>query len=460
MASPGRPSESRRPAPRARAHSRTLASAWLDRQRGGAATEWSSTLDTLDIAIVGYGTAGQACAALLARDGHRVEVFERAAQLGPVGAGLLLQPSGLSVLWELGLLDGTLTHGRRVDRLYGDDHDGRLVMDMHYHDLDPRLFGVGIQRGALFALLDTARHPGTPVHRDAAIVEIDVEAGRLRDGHGRRHGPFDLVVIADGAASRLRTHIGKPQLDRPYPWGALWCLCPADGWAEGGMLRQRYRLARRMIGMLPVGTRPDDPGEKLSFFWSLPSADFERWAAAGLDAWREELRQLWPEADAQLGPIDDPGRLARAQYRDAVLARWFRGRAVLAGDAAHAMSPQLGQGVNMALLDAQALRDALRARDTLDAALSLYQQRRQAHVGIYHQWSRWLTPLFQSRADSIAWLRNRLFDPLGRIPPGSGLRLRVLSGLQQGWLSRLGLAEGFFDALSAAAGAARSEHAV
>ena len=53
----------------------------------------------LHIAIVGYGTAGQAAALLLARDGHRVEVFERAPEPGPVGAGFLLQPTGLQVLW-------------------------------------------------------------------------------------------------------------------------------------------------------------------------------------------------------------------------------------------------------------------------------------------------------------------------------------------------------------------------
>ena len=63
------------------------------------------TRPPLHVAIVGYGTAGQAAAILLSRDGHRVEVFERAPKLGPVGAGLLLQPTGLHVLWQMGLLD-------------------------------------------------------------------------------------------------------------------------------------------------------------------------------------------------------------------------------------------------------------------------------------------------------------------------------------------------------------------
>ncbi|HZV38806.1 MAG TPA: NAD(P)-binding protein, partial [Pseudoxanthomonas sp.] len=58
----------------------------------------------LDIAIVGYGTGGQAAALLLQRDGHRVRVFERVPDPGPVGAGFLLQPTGLQALWRMGLL--------------------------------------------------------------------------------------------------------------------------------------------------------------------------------------------------------------------------------------------------------------------------------------------------------------------------------------------------------------------
>ena len=108
------------------------------------------------IAVVGYGTAGQALAVLLQRDGHQVEVFEQAAAPGPVGAGFLLQPSGLQVLWQMGLLDQILAHGAPVRRLFGDVGDGRAVMEMRYEDLDRRLFGLGVQRGALFLLLRQA----------------------------------------------------------------------------------------------------------------------------------------------------------------------------------------------------------------------------------------------------------------------------------------------------------------
>ncbi|HWI79990.1 MAG TPA: NAD(P)/FAD-dependent oxidoreductase, partial [Ramlibacter sp.] len=348
----------------------------------------------LRIAIVGYGTGGQASALLLSADGHEVEVFERAPVLGPVGAGFLLQPVGLSVLWEMGLLDDVLAHGAVITRLYGETSGGRPVMDMRYRELDARFFGLGLQRGALFGVLDAAWQDGRAIHCDCPIVDVDADAGVLTDAHGVRHAGYDLVIVADGAASRLRSKVVPSKLDRPYPWGAQWCLAEQGDWRWIDELQQRYVGARRMAGMLPVGTRPGDPVPRLSFFWSLPVSALDGDASAR--EWRDELAMLWPEAAARLQCIDIPHGLAAARYRDAVHAQWSRGRTVLLGDAAHAMSPQLGQGVNMALLDARALRDALRQHAALPHAFAAYARERRTHVGIYHFWSRWLTPLFQS----------------------------------------------------------------
>ena len=401
----------------------------------------------LHIAIVGYGTAGQAAALLLARDGHRVEVFERAPEPGPVGAGFLLQPTGLQVLWELGLLPDVLAHGRRVNRLYGETPCGRAVMDMRYSGLDARLFGLGMQRGALFTLLADAWAGQGVLHPGHAIDAISDDTRRIRDRHGRWSGPFDLVVAADGSASRLRGATGAMKREAVYPWGALWRLVPQGEWAWGDELRQRYVAARKMIGLLPVGTRPGDDTPRLSFFWSLPVADFEGWRARGVPAWRDEIARLWPEADARLADTVDPEQLARASYRDVTLRRWHRDRLVVLGDAAHGMSPQLGQGVNMALMDAMALRDALRLQSDVAPALQAYQRQRQAHVGVYQFWSRWLTPIFQSDLDWVARARDLAFLPAGRLPGGRGHMLRVLSGTQHGFLGTLALKPEFMRAL-------------
>lgn len=402
----------------------------------------------LRVAVVGYGTGGQATAILLSRDGHQVEVFEQAATLGPVGAGFLLQPVGQFVLWELGLLDAVLQHGAPIARLYGETAAGRPVMDMRYGELDSRLFGLGVQRGALFSVLDSAWTESRVLHCGVRITEVDPEAGAVTDSTGRRYEGFDLVVVADGAASSLRSKVATAKLDRPYPWGAQWCLVPAGNWQWSDVLQQRYVGARRMVGMLPVGTRPGDPTARLSFFWSLPVAELDQ---AGVDepSWRASVGGVWPEALERLDATRVPGGLAQAHYRDTVHSTWRRGRAVLLGDAAHAMSPQLGQGVNMALLDAHALRDALRTGGCLDASLDQYVKSRRAHIGIYHFWSRWLTPLFQSERKGGARLRDLTFHPMSRLPGGRGQMLRVLTGTRRGWLGTFTLPAAFLESLGA-----------
>jgi len=107
----------------------------------------NSIRESLHIAIVGYGTAGQAAAIALGRlSDVRVTVFEQTADPGPVGAGFLLQPTGLAALERLGLRNQALAHGARVDALTGHSHRGRQVMDMRYAQWQAGSHGLGLQR--------------------------------------------------------------------------------------------------------------------------------------------------------------------------------------------------------------------------------------------------------------------------------------------------------------------------
>lgn len=394
----------------------------------------------LDIAIIGYGTAGQAASLYLQRAGHRVHQVEQAPQLRPVGAGFLLQLTGLSVLDDLGLGDAARACGARITRLYGENECGRPIMDMRYADLDPHWHGLGMQRGALFEVLRRADAHAASVQTGVQVERVDAERGVYATNDGQPYGPFDLILIANGAHSRLRTVLAdQVRRDALYPWGAIWCLADARGSRFEQDLEQRYRRAREMCGVLPVGTLPDqdESSRKLSIYWSVRTAELDAVLAGGIEPVRKAIAHLWPEAADLLAPMTDLSAWRRASYRDVVLSRPFHGRVLCIGDAAHGMSPQLGQGVNMALLDAQALARSLERHDSVSAALADYARVRAAHLGIYQLLSRWLTPLFQSDHDALAWWRDLLFLPLSRLPVARGESLKILTGAKRGWFGRL-----------------------
>lgn len=392
------------------------------------------------IGVIGCGTAGAAAALLLARAGHPVTVLERVATPRPVGAGILLQPTGQAVLTRLGLLDAILARGARIDRLWFRTHAGATLVDLQYGQIDPAWFGIGLHRGVLFqALYEAARaEPGIVVRTgcDVRSLRRDGERVHLVDATGAEHGPFDLVVVADGAVSELRSAAAATTRDAAYPWGALWFV--ADD-PERVFRRELYQVglrARRLYGVLPTGTGPHGDTPVVSLFWSLPARELDAWRAAGLATWKAEVRALDPRIDLVLDRIEAPEQLTFARYRDVHMTRWHDRNVVFIGDAAHATSPQLGQGANLALLDALVLADAIAARPTLTDALELYTRTRRPHLRHYQRMTRWLTPFFQSDSRLLGWLRDWTFPVANAVPPLRRLMIRTMAGVSMGVLAR------------------------
>lgn len=405
--------------------------------RPGGALRVTPTVRALEIAVIGCGTAGPAAAVLLARAGHAVTAFERVAEPVPVGAGILLQPSGMVALARLGLLEELVAVGAPVRRLHGITHRGRTVLDLRYGRLDPLLIGLGLQRGALFSRLYSALGlAGVTVLTDRSIERIRAAGDRatLADERGRSYGPFDLVVVADGARSLLRRRSGLVRRAHQYPWGAVWAMVPgAEGQFEDTLF-QVYRGAARMVGFLPSGrAEPGNSTPRTSIFWSLRAEDLRSWRERGLEGWKREVLGLWPRAEPLLAQLRDSDELAFAPYYDVRMRRWHEGPTVFIGDSGHAMSPQLGQGANLALCDALVLADCLAQHAELGIALRRYSRLRRRQLR-YYQWaSRWLTPFFQSQLAPLGWLRDALLGPLSR-GPLSRLMLTTLAGLRSGLL--------------------------
>ncbi|MFI7222775.1 FAD-dependent monooxygenase [Nonomuraea angiospora] len=331
--------------------------------------------------IVGGGIGGLAAAVAFQRRGWEVEVLERAPEFTEVGAGLAIQPNGLRALDALGLGD-SLRAGGLADPPAGvrSTSGGWLIRN----DIDDlkRRFGqwVTVHRADLIDLLRSAvpvqaLRPGTQVRRvrpDGTVL------------HGGGTSTADLVVGADGLHSVTRRSLWPHAPGPRYVGYTTWRLIappqPIEGSAETWGRGERF-------GHLPM---PD--GRVYCYLMAnAPAA-----SQAGLAELRERFARWHDPIPALLASAREDTVLQHDTYELPNLRTYVRGKAAVLGDAAHAMTPNLGQGACQALEDAVALAHAV---DTLGMSpgLAAYDRarrprtqlivRRSRQVGAFAHWT-------------------------------------------------------------------------
>jgi 2-polyprenyl-6-methoxyphenol hydroxylase-like FAD-dependent oxidoreductase len=375
----------------------------------------SVLLDGIRVLVVGGATAGAGAALFLARAGARVTLFERVADLRAVGAGIGIAENGFAVLEALGLGATIEACARPVPEVRIVDGGGRVV----FAPSGPAPRVLLLRRSQLqSALYDAiAAEPRIERRFGAEVTASDGEGGvTVRTEAGEEGVRGDLVIGADGVHSRVRAsgdfgaRERRPGIEyvRVIVAGAL--ARGEEAWTPEGI-----------FGSFQVGGG--------AYVYTSAGGRAVQRALAARDV--EGFRAAWAKVYAPAGDI-----LARlVRFDDLILnrvlrvtcKRWFDGKRVLVGDAAHAMPPNLGQGANSALVDVAVLFDELQRAADLPTALAAYQRRRHAAVSRVAKMAGQLGALAELTNPAGRWLRDRVLMPLaGRLAGGAAAQARVL----------------------------------
>jgi len=386
------------------------------------------------IAIIGAGFAGLSAA--IALKDHDVTIFEQSDALKPVGAGVLLQPFGLSVLKQFNLNEEIITKGDRIERLFGLTTRNKNILNLQYNKHNPQFFGLGIHRGSLFnALLIKAQQAGTKILTGQKASKI-IDGGtkpKIQFSDGTETASFDLLIVANGSRSQFRTLLTGKKFEEEYPWGALWAVFENKG-IEKSTLYQRYNSTTQVLGFLPCGQHPESKKPSVSFFWSLRKTAYKSLIATDINEFKKTLLKYEPSFESIQDQIDAWNKFTFATYTDVYMRNWLEGKVLFLGDSAHGMSPQLGLGANMAIYDGWLTGELLKDND-MDKLLQLSKIRYKQNL-FYHNISRMMTPFFQSDRKWLGTIRDIAFPMLPKISFLDRLMVETLYGTRDGFFSK------------------------
>ena len=328
----------------------------------------------MDIAVIDAGIGGLATAIALQQQGHKVHVFETAAQWRPVGAGLWLAPNGQEVLQRLKpeLLAQALAQGFVTREALIMTHTGQVLTRLEAEPLQRRYGHVptlAIHRAALHQILHAALTPGT-VHCGHRFRAFEARAERVQIHFEKAETvSADLLIGADGLHSPVRRQLfGDLPLRysgqtcwrglSPAPLSETWRHRSAEIWGPAAGLR---------VGFSPLA-------DQRTYFYITALANAGERAEISKAMLLRLLTDFPAEVQEMVAQTPVEQIMRHDLYDLPPLTSYHRGRVVLLGDAAHATTPNLGQGANQALESAWVLADCLQQIADLEPALVRYEQ--------------------------------------------------------------------------------------
>jgi 2-polyprenyl-6-methoxyphenol hydroxylase-like FAD-dependent oxidoreductase len=370
----------------------------------------------MKVIIIGGGIGGLTAAIALHKRGVDAQVYERSVAMGEVGAGIALWPNAVKALRKLGL-GGLLQSisATNVDSALR-RWDGTFISRTSARELERR-FGGGVVLLHRAELLDMlARSAGAGhIHWGHDLSAIDTNAAgvsvEFMNG-ATAHG--DVLIGADGLRSIVRGWLGHADRIR-YSGYTAWrsvvpfdhsLLIPAETWGPG-----------RRFGAFPV------QGNRVYWFATSNAPEGEDDSDCAPQSYLLSLFKGWHEPiEGLIRAADDSTILHNDIYDCDPLAEWGRGRVTLLGDAAHPMTPNLGQGACQAIEDALELAACLAGETNPEIGLEKYQKRRIARTSPIVLASRRLGRIAQIEEPLLCWLRDAVLQMTPSVVTYQGLR--------------------------------------
>lgn len=368
------------------------------------------------VVIAGGGIGGLTLGVALRRAGLSVRIFERAPALRPVGAGITMQTNALLAFRTIGLDTAVAAAGHVMQRGSILDSRGRSLGTMLVSEMAQELGApmIAIHRARLQEVLQEALGPESLTLGVKVVGFREEPEGvvvRLSDGTEARG---DLLVGADGLRSTVRAQLlndGEPRYAGYTSWRGV---CEVPGLADPSTTSETWGQGLR-FGIVPL--------DQERTYWfataNLPAGGIDAPDAHGellsrFSGWHPPIRALIENTPASA--------IVRTDIHDRPPVRhWARGRVVLIGDAAHPMTPNMGQGGGQAVEDAVVLARCLATEKELPAALSRCEALRLPRANGFVSQSRRLGQIGQWENAVACWVRDRLF----RLVPESSMRANL-----------------------------------
>ncbi|KAB8169916.1 NAD(P)-binding protein [Streptomyces sp. 3MP-14] len=388
--------------------------------------------EATDVCVVGGGPAGMALALLLLRSGVRVTVVESSPTLDREYRGEILQPGGLAVLDEIGVLKGAAARGSHPLARFRLVERGKTLMAFEYGRLrGPHNYLLSLPQAHLLAELRErceelpgfrylVARAGSLLEENGAVVGVTAKGA-----DGSHTVTASCVVGADGRHSKIRRLANiEHQRHDIFDQDVVWFRLPAKR-ALGEV------MVNRAGGnpMIAYDSHPDT----LQLGWTLPKGEWKRLAPLGIDALRDRIEAAAPDVvtDVRAG-IQSLADLSLLDVFGATAERWTADGLVLIGDAAHTHGPLGAQGINLALQDAVLLHPvllaALREKDLSAGRLREFEDTRRPHIKAVMKFQTIQSRMMLSADGLATFLRPKLARVMMRTPIGAKVTDRVAFG--------------------------------